>query len=82
MSFLETCGIGLSESCEKVVYSTVYTDLASPALRRLHSVISDFRPPCGPESDEAPLWTLLASRAVGSSSLTSDDTAPGIANSI
>ena len=52
-------------------------DLASPALYRLHSVISDFRPPSVGESSEAALRRLLASRAIGGCSLTSDDPAPG-----
>ena len=42
-NFLETGGIGHSESCGKVVYSILSSDWASPALRRFHSVISDFR---------------------------------------
>ena len=67
LNFLETCGIDCSESCEKVEYSILSTDLASPALRRLHSVISDFRPPSVAESGEAALRRLLASRAIGSS---------------
>ena len=53
------------------------TDLASPALRRLHFVISDFRLPNVTESGEAALRGLLASRAIGGYSLTSDDSAPG-----
>ena len=40
-------------------------DLSSPALHRLHSVISDCRPPSGTESGEAALRRLLASRGVG-----------------
>ena len=74
---METGGISLSESCEKVVYSVLCTDLASPALHRLHSVISDFRPPSVTESGEAALRRLLASRASGGHSTTSDDPAPG-----
>ena len=50
VTFLETGGIGRSESCEEVEYSMLSTDLASPALRRLQSVISDFRPPGVTES--------------------------------
>ena len=50
LTFLETVGIGLSESGDKVGYSTLSTDLASPALLRLHFVISDFRPPSVSES--------------------------------
>ena len=46
------------------------TDLASPALRRLHFVISDFRPP-------AALRRLSASHAIGGHSLASDDPTPG-----
>ena len=53
------------------------TDLASPALHRLRSVISDFRPPSVTVSREAALRRLLASRAIGGYALTSDDTAPG-----
>ena len=53
------------------------TDLALPALRRLHSVISDFRPPSVTEWGEAALRRLLVRRAIGGSSLTSDDPAPG-----
>ena len=76
LNFLETGGIGLSESCEKVACSILSTDLASPALPRLHSVISDFRPPSITESGGAALRRLLASRAVGCYALTSDDPAP------
>ena len=50
LNFLETGGIGYSESCEKVEYSIFSKDLLSPALHRLHSVISNFRPPSGVES--------------------------------
>ena len=49
----------------------------SPALRCLHFVISDFRPASVTESGEAALRRLLASRAVGGYSLTSDDPALG-----
>ena len=55
----------------------VVTDLSSPALHRLHSVIYDTRPTSGTESGEAALRRLLASRTVGGNSLTSDDPAPG-----
>ena len=58
-------------------YSILSTVLLSSALHRLHSVISDFRPPCVLESGEAALRRLLASRAIGGYSLTSDDSAPG-----
>ena len=51
--------------------------LASPAHRRLHSVISDFRPSSVAESGEAALRRLPPSRDIGSHSLTSDDPAPG-----
>ena len=74
--FLETGGVVGSESCEKVECSILSTDLASPALRRLHIVISDFRPPSVFESGEAALRRLLTSRAIGGQS-TSDDPAPG-----
>ena len=63
MNFLTTGGY--SESCEKVEYCMLSTDVASPTLRRLHSVISDFRPSSGTESSEAALRILLASRAIG-----------------
>ena len=63
LNFMETGGVGRSESCEKVEYSILSTDLASPALHRLHFVISDFRPPSVAESGEAALRRLLASRA-------------------
>ena len=53
LSFLETGGIGRSESCEKVGYSILSRGLASPALHRLHLVIFDFRPPGVTESGEA-----------------------------
>ena len=53
------------------------TDLASPALHRLHFVISDLRPPSVAEPSEAALRGLLASCAIGGCSLTSDDPAPG-----
>ena len=45
--------------------SILSTDLASLALRRLLSVISDCRQPSVTESGEAVLRRLLASRAVG-----------------
>ena len=54
-------------------YSILSTGLASPALHRLHPVISDFRPESVPESGEAALRRLLESRAIGCYSLTSDD---------
>ena len=53
------------------------TDLASPALHRDHSVISDVRPPSVAESGEAALRRLLASRVIGGYSLTSDDPTAG-----
>ena len=53
------------------------SDLASPALHRHRSVISDFRPPSGVESGDASLRRLFASRAIGGYSSTSDDPAPG-----
>ena len=77
MTFMETGGTGLSESCEKMGYSILTTEIASPALHRLHFVICDFRPPSVAESGEAALRRLLASRAIGSYSSTSDDPAPG-----
>ena len=77
LNLVWTGGIGLSESCEKVVYSILSTDLASPALRRLHFIFSDFRPPSVTESGEVALRRLLASRAIGGYSLTSDDPALG-----
>ena len=40
-------------------YSILSRDLALPALHRLHSVISDFRPPSGTEFGEAALQRLL-----------------------
>ena len=55
---LETGGIGCSESCEKMEYSILSTRLASPAHNRLHSMISDFRPPSDTESGEAALRRL------------------------
>ena len=58
-------------------YAILSTDLVPPALRRLHSVISEFRPPSGTENGEAALWRLLACRAVGGYSLTSVDAALG-----
>ena len=76
LNFMETGGIGSSESCEKVEYSMLCTGPSSPVVHRLHSVISDLRPPSGTESGEAALQKLLASRAVGGYSLTSDDPAP------
>ena len=75
--FLETRCIVQSESREKVGYSILSTDLAPSALRRLHSVISDFRPPSVAESGEAALPGLFASRAFGGYPLTSNDPAPG-----
>ena len=39
LNFLESGGIGRSESCEQGGYSMLFTDLASPALDRLHSVM-------------------------------------------
>ena len=77
LNVLETGGIGCSELCEKVRYSIFSTDLASPALRRLLSVIVDFRPPNVAESREAAVRRLLARRAIGGYSLTTDDPALG-----
>ena len=74
LNFLETGGTVDSESCEIVGYSILSTDLAPPALHRLHSVIPDFRPPSVAESGEAALRRLLASRPIGGYSL---DPAPG-----
>ena len=70
VNFLETGGIGLSESCEKVGYSMSSADLASPALHRLHFVIFAFVifAFC-----EAALRRLLASRATGGYSFASGD---------
>ena len=59
------------------MYSILSIDLASPALRRHHSVISDFKPPSVVESGEPALRRLSASRAVGGYALTSDNPAPG-----
>ena len=42
LNFLETGCIGHSDSSLKVVDCILSTGLASPALHRLHSVISDF----------------------------------------
>ena len=39
VNFLETGGVGCSESCEEVGYSTLSTGLASLSLCRLHSEI-------------------------------------------
>ena len=64
VNFLETGGVGFSAPCEKVGYSTLSNDLASPAFHRLHSAISDFRPPSVTESGEAVHRRLLASSAV------------------
>ena len=83
LNFLETGCTLDSESCaKKVGYSILSTDLASPALRRLHFEISDFRPTSVTESGEAVLRRLLASRAIGSYSLTCDDPAPGSLNRV
>ena len=49
---------------QKVEYSILFTDLAPPALHRLHTVIPDFRPQSVPESGEAALRKLLASRFI------------------
>ena len=49
------------------------TDLASPAICRLHFVTSEFRPPSVTESGEAALGRLLAKRAIGGYSVTSED---------
>ena len=50
-NFLVTGGVvGRSESSEKVEHSILPTGLTSPALHRLHSVTSDFRPPSVTES--------------------------------
>ena len=75
-NFLETGGTVGPESFVKVDYSILFTKMASPALHRLHSVICDFRPPSATGSGEAALLRLLASRAIGGYSLTSDDPAP------
>ena len=77
INFLETGGLGLSVSRERLEYSTLFTALASSSLHRLYSLISDFRPPSGAESGEAALRRLLAIRVIGGHSLTSDDPAPG-----
>ena len=77
LSFVETGGIGRSESCEKVRYLILSNDLTSPALHRLHSVIFEFRPPSVTESSEGALRRLLASRTIGSYFMTSDDLAQG-----
>ena len=68
------CHLG---SCEKVEYSILSTDLAPPALHRIHFVISYFRP-SDSESSEAALRRLLASRAIGGYSVTCDDPTPGL----
>ena len=70
VNFLETGNTVDSESCEKVGYSMLFNDRTSPSLHRLHSVISDFRPPSGTESGEASLRRLLASRGVRGYALT------------
>ena len=72
LHFLETGHIGPSVSSEKVAYFILSTGLASPVPHRLHSVISDIRPPNVTESGEAALRRRLASRAIGGYSLTSD----------
>ena len=76
-NLLETGDIVVSESRERVGYSILSADLPPPALRRLHSVISDVRPPSATESGEAALRRLLASRDSGCHSLTSEDPVPG-----
>ena len=53
-------------------------NLVSTALRRLHSVISDFRPPNVTESGEAALRRLLVIRTVGGYTITSGDPSPGL----
>ena len=58
-------------------YAILSTNLVPPALPRLHSMISDFRPPSGTESGEAALWRLLVCRALGGYSPTSNDAALG-----
>ena len=50
----------------------------SPALHRVYSVISEIRPPSVAESGEAALRRLLASRAIGGYSVTSDNRTPGL----
>ena len=77
LNFLEMGGIVGSESCKKVRYSILSTGQRPPALRHLHLVISDFRPPCVTESGEAAPRRLLGSRANGCYSLTSHVPAPG-----
>ena len=77
LNVLETGSTVGSESCEKWEYCILSTDLAPPTLRRLHSVISDLRPPSVTESGEAALRRLPASRAIGGHSLTSGDPARG-----
>ena len=81
LNFLETGVTVGSESCEQVEHSILSTDLASPALCRLHFVISDLRPPSVTESGSA-LRRLLASRAIGGHPSTSDDPAPGVAGRV
>ena len=46
LNFLETGGTVESESCEKVEYSRLSTNLASRALRRLRFGISAFTTKC------------------------------------
>ena len=60
----ETGGTVGSEFHERVDYSIFSVDLAPRALRRLHFVISDFRPPSVSQSSEAALQRLLASRVI------------------
>ena len=74
LNFLKTAGIGCSESCEKVEYSILSVDPAPPSLRRLYSVIADFRPTS--VSGERALRKLLASPVIGGHPLTSQDRSP------
>ena len=64
------CGAGV-RVCQ------TFSGLSCLHLRRLHFVISDFRPPSVAESCQGALRRLPASRAIGVYSLTSDDPAPG-----
>ena len=72
-----TLAVLLTPSHVKKVGFIFCMNPVSTALHRVHSVISDLKPPSGLESGEAALRVLLASRATEGYTWTSDDPTPG-----
>ena len=77
LNFLETGGLGRSESCEKWCAPSCPQDWHHLYFTVPHSVISDFRPASVTESGEAALRRLFARQATGGYSFASYDPAPG-----